>query len=354
MTNNNPITTVLLLLLLSTQVLTASRRLVLPAPTPNSQPPKMSIAQAMQYIDNLVSSLTRSRTTLTPKTPLFRFDEQPKPDTTPMTEAMDIVKEGLDTFSENFGDFFEANKIKDTLKYLEDNSYDFFNIGKESTLNSMNSLGTGLRRMSKIKNTVTVMLTGIKDGSNLVTDMYGKWKEGEFTDEQQGKIWIVGLKSLDKTLEDAMKTCGTVQADLLDVADEMNRTENEFRSLAALFEKAANEPQGQEQQSFFGAFIQNSVVSCIVPCAGGVFAAFFGAFGGLATCAACVGNGLVQTIKAEQNRVNAMIPKNNDMMTQFRDAMNTMVGLAGVVKDTATRQAESVNTFDGKLRTMEN
>jgi hypothetical protein len=355
-TNNNSLTTVLLLLLLSTLTLCASRRLTLPAAPLQNPGPKMSISQAIAYLDNLVSTIQTSRTKLTPKMPNFRFDatpETPKLDNSKTNEAIATVMDGLNTFKENFGDFFEADKIKDTLQYLEDNSYDLFNTGKQATTDSMNNLGTGLRRMIKIKNTVTVMLTGIKGGADLVSGVFKKWKEHELKDEQQQKIYMVGLKSLDKTLLAALTTCGELKGDLYDVADLMGKTQVAFESLKADFQRAATEPMGEAQQSFFGAFIKNSVVGCIVPCAMGTFSAFFGDFGGLATCTACVASGLVATIKAEQNRVAGMIPKNTEMMNKFKDAMDTMVGFSKTIGETATKQAEAVNAFQTDLANME-
>jgi hypothetical protein len=333
------------LLLLSTQVLAASRRVQV-------QPPKMSITQAMKYIDNLVSSITTSRANIASKSLFSRFDvqEAKKLDISKTEDAIKTVMDGLNTFKDNFGDFFEADKIKDSLQYLKDHAYDLLNTGKQSTTDSMNSLGTGLRRMDKIKNTVTVMLKGISGGADLVTEMYEKWKDLELSDEKQGKIYLVGLRSLDKTLLDALKTCGDVKDDLYEVADAMGATQTSFMSLAADFKRAAEEPQGDAQKNYFGAWVKKIASNCIGDCVGGFFA---GIFEGFATCTVCLGKDLYEAIKEENKRVQEMIPKNEEMMRKFQEAMEQMVGFAGHIGEVAKSQAEAVNAFQGELATME-
>lgn len=342
---NNSLLTTFFLLLLSTQVLTASRRIQV-------QPPKMSITQAIKYIDNLVSSITTSRANILPKSLFSRFDaqEEKKPDISKTEDAIKTVMDGLNTFKDNFGDFFEADKIKDTLQYLNDHAYDLFNTGKKSTTDSMNSLGTGLRRMDKIKSTVTVMLKGITGGADLVTGMYQKSIDIKLSNENQKKIYLVGLRSLDKTLLDALKTCGEVKDDLYQVADLMGATQTSFRSLAADFKRAADQPEGDAQKNYFGAWVKKTASNCVETCIGGFFA---GIFSGFATCTVCLGTELFEAIKEENKRVQEMIPKNEEMMRKFQAAMEQMVGFAGHIGEVAKSQAEAVNAFQGELATME-
>jgi hypothetical protein len=313
----------------------------------------MSITQAMKHIDNLVSSITKSRSNISSKTLFSRFqaEEAPKLDISPTEEAIKTVMDGLNTFRDNFGDFFEADKIKESLQYLNDNAYDLFNVSKDSTTNAFNSLGTGLRRMDKIKNTVTVMLTGISKGADLVTEMYNKWKGLELDGEKQGKIYLVGLRSLDKTLLDALKTCGEVRDDLYSVADAMGATQTSFTGLAADFKRAAEEPEGSAQQNVFGAWVMKIIPTCIGDCIGGFFS---NPLAGFVDCVSCLGTSLHDAFEAEKKRVGEMIPKNEEMMTKFKEAMEKMVGFAGHVGEVAKGQAEAVNAFQGTLATMEN
>lgn len=95
-------------------------------------------------------------------------------------DAIKTVTDGLNTPKDNLGDLFDAEKLKYHLQYLNDRANDFFNTWKQTTIDTMNKLGTGLRSMDKFKNTVNVMLTGISKGADLATGLYKKkWEEIE-------------------------------------------------------------------------------------------------------------------------------------------------------------------------------
>jgi hypothetical protein len=165
------------------------------------QPPKMSIAQAMKSIDNLISSIVASRVKIGSHRIFSKFSSQ-KLDISPTYQAISLLKAGLDTFSSNFGDFFDAADLENSLKYLLANEYDFINTGAEATTASITNLKSGLEKMSSIKTIVTTLLTQITTATNKVTSLYQNWKDSPPPTPTQPEIYLSGLKTLDTTLLD--------------------------------------------------------------------------------------------------------------------------------------------------------
>jgi hypothetical protein len=82
-------------------------------------------------------------------------------------------------------------------------------VDKELTANTLNSLGLGLQRMSRTKDTITTMLKGITDGLTQVEDGFEEWNavENKLDDAKNSKVFATYVKSLDRTLLHALTTC---------------------------------------------------------------------------------------------------------------------------------------------------
>merc|ERR1711935_52069 len=100
---------------------------------------------ASEVLNKLISQFTAARSALNTRRFLTRLDEQQKVDIKPLTDAFDMVKQGIDEFSKQFPNFFKEDQLKESLKHISDNSDDFFIIDSDLTTNTLNSLGHGLQ-----------------------------------------------------------------------------------------------------------------------------------------------------------------------------------------------------------------
>jgi len=344
MLNQKFFITTILVLLLSSQLITASTQI-------QAHKPSMSIVEAAQYLNDLMLKLIEGRSQLGARRFLTRFDEQKKPDIGQLTDAIATVQKGVDVFGDHFGDFFEAEKIKSSLKYLNDNSVDFFNTDQQKTSDSMNNLGWGLQTMNEIKIRVTNMLTGIEGGVSSVEGVYAKWEKAKdkLDKLQQDKVLINTVMSLDKTMLGALTICGEVAALLTKVASNMTEAATSFKGLSAMFEEAKTNPKSQPQVNYFSAWTGKVAAHCKMECLSVVFTLFMSS----SVCLGCLGAELVYATKEESERVEKMIAENLVRMNDFKAAMDSLTGLSNLVHNVAMKEFQSVTTFATKLRTME-
>ena len=195
---------------------------------------------------------------------------------------------------------------------MEDNSYDLFDKAKQATTDSMNSLGTGLRRMNRIKTTATKMVKGIVDGKNLVTEIYQKWILLELSNDQRSTIYLAGLRSFDQTLLNTLKTFEDVRTDFLEVATLMRGTQGYLSDLAAdYYNRATYETNSAAQKNYFPEWVGEVKPICILPCDGESFGGLFSGpmvdFNYIQThsgiCILCLGGDLVGAVREENRRV---------------------------------------------------
>jgi hypothetical protein len=339
---------ILLTILIATLLISKSLTFSTPTITLKSG---LNPSAATAAITKLISELTEARSAIKHRRHLLRFQTsqtEPQPsEIQPLKDAFGVLTNGLDSFSKNFPDFFSATNLKESYKHLQDNSYDFFMVDKELTTNTLNSLGSGLLGMSRTKVTITTMLKGITDGLTLVENGFEKWQaeENKLDEAKNSQVFATHVKSLDRTLLNALVTCVEVSGQLGGIHEQMDVLGNNFGMLAFKFNQAMDK-SSEIQVNYWTAFLKTAG-KCGIQCLTGLWLA-------APECVVCLGVTGTREAKAEEERVDRLLKENAEYLKMIDDSIGDLSKLALDLGKQAASEKITVDEFKTKMTGMEN